>query len=149
MRLSGGWRVSDCVRKIADTGLLKGALDADDWAHPWGAEQFREHAPFHTCDAVLVELAFLLGTPVPGLQLIVRGDLILDFDLAVEIERVLELLQKYRDRRMDLADACLVRMTELESQSKVWTVDWRDFSAYRRHGRQIVPCEFPPGRPRV
>jgi predicted nucleic acid-binding protein len=98
---------------------------------------------------VLVELAFLLGTPIPGLQLIVRGDLILGFDLAAELKPVLDLLQKYRDRRMDLADACLVRMTELEGQSKVWTVDWRDFSAYRRHGRQVVPCEFPPGRHRV
>src|SRR5580658_10735591 len=101
MPQSGDWRASDCVRKIADTGLLKAALDADDWAHPWGSAQFREHAPFYTCDAVLVELAFLLGTPIPGLQLIVRGDLILGFDLAVEIKPVLELLQKYRDRRMD------------------------------------------------
>jgi uncharacterized protein len=137
------------MRRIADTGLLKAAIDADDWAHTWGAEQFREHAPFYTCDAVLVELAFLLGTPVPGLQLIVRGDLILNFDLAVEIKPVLDLLQKYRIRRMDLADACLVRMTELQGQSKIWTVDWRDFSVYRRHGHQIIPCEFPPTKRRV
>jgi hypothetical protein len=137
------------MRRIADTGLIKAAIDADDWAHPWGATQFRKHAPFHTCDAVLVELAFLLGTPIPGLQLIVRGDFILDFDLAVEINPVLDLLQKYRDRQMDLADACLVRMTELDAQSKVWTVDWRDFSVYRRHDRQVVPCEFPPGKRRA
>ena len=45
---------------------------------------------------------------------------------------------------MDLADACLVRMTELTRRCKIWTVDRADFSAYRRHGRQIVPCEFPP-----
>ncbi len=137
------------MRRIADTGLLKAAIDADDRAHLWAAAQFREHAPFHTCDAVMVELAFLLGTPIPGLQLILRGDLILDFDLAAQIEPVLDLLQKYRDRRMDLADACLVRMTELEGQSKVWTVDRRDFSVYRRHGRQTVPCEFPPGKQRL
>jgi predicted nucleic acid-binding protein len=137
------------MKRIADTGLLKAAMDADDRAHSWAAAQCREHAPFYTCEAVLVELAFLLGTPIPGLQLIVRRDVILDFDLAAEIEPVLDLLQKYRDRQMDLADACLVRMAELESQSKVWTVDWRDFSVYRRHGRQVVPCEFPPGKKRV
>ena len=136
------------MRRIADTGLLKATLDADDRAHPWAAAQFRDYAPFYTYDAVLVELAFLLGTPIPGLQLLVRGDLILNFDLAVETKPVLDLLQKYRDRQMDLADACLVRMTELEDESKVWTVDWRDFSVYRRHGRQIVPCEFPPEKQR-
>jgi uncharacterized protein len=137
------------MRRIADTGLLKAVLDPDDRAHPWAAAQFREYAPFHTCDAVLVELAFLLGSPIPGLLLIIRGDLILGFDLEAEIKPVLDLLQKYRDRQMDMADACLVRMTELESQSKVWTVDWRDFSVYRRHGKQVVPCEFPPAKLRL
>ncbi len=57
---------------------------------------------------------------------------------------VFDLLHKYRDRDMELADACLVRMTELNSQCKIWTVDRGDFSVYRRHGRQMVPCEFPP-----
>jgi predicted nucleic acid-binding protein len=132
------------MKKIADTGLLKALLDADDVRHRWGAAQFREHAPFHTCDAVVVELAFLLGSPLQGLQMILRGDLILDFNLAAEARPVLDLLQKYRDRQMDLADACLVRMTETSARSKIWTVDRADFSVYRRHGRQPVPCEFPP-----
>jgi len=133
------------MKKIADTGLLKASLDKDDVAHVWGVAEFQEHAPFYTCDAVLVELAFVLGSPIPGLQLLENGDLILDFNLAVEFGSVLELLHKYHDRRMDLADACLVRMTELNAQSKIWTVDRADFSVYRRHGREVVPCEFPPG----
>jgi predicted nucleic acid-binding protein len=149
MRPSGDWRAGACMKRIADTGLLKAAIDADDRDHSWAAGQFREHAPFHTCEAVLVELAFLLGNPIPGLQLIVRRDLLLDFDLAAEFKSVLDLLQKYRDRRMEIADACIVRMTELEEQSKVWTVDRRDFSVYRRHGRQVVPCEFPPAKRRA
>lgn len=132
------------MKNFADTGLLKAALDRDDAAHRWGASQLREHAPFHTCEPVLDELAFLLGSPIPGLQLVLRGDLILDFNLATEVRRVLDLLHKYRDRPMDLADACLVRMTELESRCKIWTVDKEDFQVYRRHGRQPVPCEFPP-----
>ena len=134
------------MKKIADTGLLKALLDADDLWHHWGVAQFQEHAPFHTCEAVVVELAFLLGTPDPGLKLILRGDLILDFDLAKEANAVLDLAQKYRVRRMDLADACLVRMTEKAARSKIWTVDRADFSVYRRHGRQPVPCEFPPDK---
>lgn len=106
--------------------------------------EFRLHAPFVTCDAILVELSFHLNDPIPGMKLVERGDLLLDFNLAAETEQVLELLHKYADRKMELADACLVRMSELNSQCKIWTVDRADFSAYRRHGRQIVPCEFPP-----
>lgn len=132
------------MKRIADTGLLKAALDRDDVAHEWAAE-LRAHAPFHTCEAVLAELAFLLGTAVPGLQLVLRGDLVPDFDLATEAESVLALLLKYRDRQIDLADACLVRMAELEPRCKVWTVDREDFRVYRRNRRQSIPCEFPPG----
>jgi predicted nucleic acid-binding protein len=132
------------MKNIADTGLLKALLDADDARHDWGVAQFHEHAPFYTCDAVLVELAFVLDTPIPGLELLQRGDLVLDFDLSAQAQPLLDMLHKYRDREMELADACLVRMTELNAQCKVWTVDREDFSIYRRHGRQVVPCEFPP-----
>ena len=134
------------MKRIADTGLLKAALDRDDVAHGWAAGEFRAHAPFHTCEAVLDELAFLLGTAIPGPQLPVNGDVVLDFDLAAEAQPVLALLHKYRDRQMDLADACLLRMTELEPRCRVWTVDREDFRVYRRHGRQTVPCEFPPDK---
>ena len=78
------------------------------------------------------------------LTLVARGDLVLDFDLAGEMPRVLALVTKYADLPMDLADACVVRMTELYDRCKVWTVDRADYTAYRRYGRQTVPCEFPP-----
>jgi uncharacterized protein len=133
------------VKKIADTGLLVAAADATDRYHRWAATALRMHSPFHTCDAVILETAWVLGSPIGVLGLLARGDLILDaaFVLSAEIPRVLELCHKYADRPMDLADACLVRMTELTTRSKIWTVDRDDFSAYRRHGRQVVPCEFP------
>lgn len=107
---------------------------------------FRLHSPFHVCDVVLGEAGSFFHDPVPLLQLVARGDLILDpgFVLADELPRVLALATKYADRPMDLADACLVRMTELNERCKIWTVDRADFSSYRRHGRQPVPCEFPP-----
>lgn len=132
------------MRKIADTGLLKAALDADDRHHAWGAHELRTQAPFLTCEGVLIELAFLLGTAVPGLILVQRGDVVLDFAIAEEHKRVLELLAQYQDRAMDLTDACLVRMAERPGRSKIWTVDRADFQVYRRHGRGVIPCVFPP-----
>jgi predicted nucleic acid-binding protein len=134
------------VKKLADTGLLVAAADPRDRHHAWAAQELRKHAPFHTCDAVVLETAWVLGSPVGVLTLVARGDLIVDpeFRLSAEIPRLLELCRKYADREMDLADACLVRMTELTSRCKVWTVDREDFARYRRHGRQAVPCAFPP-----
>ncbi|MDP1588306.1 MAG: hypothetical protein Q8M07_11215 [Prosthecobacter sp.] len=134
------------MKRIADTGLIVGLLTRNDPFHAWAVAAFRQHAPFHVCEAVLVEAESFFPDPVPVLRLVERGDLVLDpdFVLAAELPRVLELALKYADRPMDLADACLVRMTELTPRCKVWTVDVADFAAYRRHGRQAIPCEFPP-----
>jgi hypothetical protein len=44
---------------------------------------------------------------------------------------------------MDLADACVVRMSEVFIDSIVYTVDKTDFSVYRRHGRRPIRCVFP------
>lgn len=132
------------MKAIADTGVIVALLAADDPVHAWAAAAFRRHGPFHTCDAVVAEACSFFETPRSVLTLVARGDLVLDFDLAAEMPKVFALVTKYADRPMDLADACVVRMTELEDRCKVWTVDRADFTTYRRHGRQAVPCEFPP-----
>ena len=134
------------MKRIADTGLLVAAADSRDRHHEWAAYALRTLAPFHTCEAVVLETALVLDAPARVLALVARGDLVLDpdFEFASEVPRLLELCRKYADRSMDLADACLVRLTELTSRSRVWTVDREDFSTYRRHGRQPVPWEFPP-----
>ena len=49
--------------------------------------------------------------------------------------RIRELLRKYADRPMDLADAALIRIAEREGIRKIFTVDKRDFAVYRIHGR--------------
>lgn len=136
------------MKKLADTGLLVAAADPHDRHHPWAAAALRKHAPFHTCEAVILETAWMLGSPSGVLVLLARGDLVIDpdFVFSAEVPRLLELCRKYSDRPMDLADACLVRMTELTVRCKIWTIDRADFSAYRRHGRQLIPCEFPPQR---
>lgn len=78
------------------------------------------------------------------MQLVERGDLLVRFAAELEAGRLVELLGKYQDGGMDLADACLVRMTELERTAIVFTLDRRDFTIYRRNGDQLVPCVFPP-----
>lgn len=134
------------MHAIADTGLIVAFLTRNDRFHRWAVSEFRRHRPFHACDAVICEACSFFPDPRFVLSLLARGDLILDssFVLAHELPRVLDLVTKYADLPMDLADACLVRMTELHTRCKVWTVDREDFTTYRRHGRDAVPCEFPP-----
>jgi hypothetical protein len=45
--------------------------------------------------------------------------------------------------RMELADACVVRMTELYRQCRVFTLDRSDFSVYRRNSREVIPLLAP------
>ena len=54
--------------------------------------------------------------------------------------RIAELMHKYRDLPMDMADAALVRVAERERLRRVFTLDRRDFSVYRplRLGRFVV-----------
>lgn len=134
------------MKEIADTGLIVALLFRKDPFHTWALEAFRKFVPFITCDAVLAEAASFCPDPVVVLKLVTRGDLIVapDFSLASEVSHLAALASKYADRPMDLADACLVRMSELHSTCRIWTVDRNDFSTYRRMGRRTIPCEFPP-----
>ena len=131
------------MQAVADTGLLKALLDRNDPYHPWAVEVFPKNAPWTTCEAVLTEAAHLTGAPRKVMELVARGDLQVRFAAESEAERLLELLGKYQDCKMDLADACLVRMTELDRAAVVFTLDRRDFTVYRKHGNQPVSCVFP------
>ena len=90
---------------------------------------------------MLSEACFLLQGVSGGqdavLQLVSRGIVRSDFRVASEIDALRGLMKKFRDVPMSLADACLVRMTELDQQSVVLTLD-SDFRVYRRNRRQVV-----------
>jgi uncharacterized protein len=92
---------------------------------------------------VLIEAGAVLGHATPVLKLVEAGDLCLAFNLTDEIAAVRALCGKYQDRGMDMTDACLVRMSEIFEDCRLWTIDRQDFSVYRRYGRRIIPCVFP------
>jgi predicted nucleic acid-binding protein len=76
------------------------------------------------------------------LALVKQGALIVQFDLTAEIDAVRLLIRRYVNVPMSLADACLVRMSELQEPSRVMTVD-SDFVVYRRHARHVIPLLSP------
>jgi predicted nucleic acid-binding protein len=130
---------------LVDAGFVIALLSRRDRHHEWAVAQSPGlPPPWKTCDAVLSEAFHLLGARGrPALSaLLRRGAVVLAFDLADELDRVLGLMQKYADVPMSLADACLVRMCETLADPVILTTD-ADFRVYRRHGRQVVPCMTP------
>jgi predicted nucleic acid-binding protein len=63
-------------------------------------------------------------------------------EVAQHVDDVLKLMKKYNSVPMSFVDACLVRMSEILSNPIMLATD-TDFHAYRRHGRQVVPCVTP------
>ena len=133
------------MRNILDAGPLIAALNARDEHHRWACDAMAHLGPpFYTCPEALAEAAALTGQPAAIVEMIQAKEIILNFDLSEQTAGVLSLLQKYRDRDMDLADACIVRMSELMRDSRVVTTDRADFAVYRRNGRELIPVIVPP-----
>jgi predicted nucleic acid-binding protein len=132
---------------ILDAGPLIAALNRDDRYHAWACATLdRLGPPFHSCPEALAEAAAMTGQPAAIVEMVRAGEIVLTFDLSAQATSVLALLRKYADRGMDLADACIVRLSELERDCRVVTVDRRDFSVYRRNGRDLIPLIAPPAR---
>jgi predicted nucleic acid-binding protein len=136
------------MRGIADTGFLVGFANRKDRFHRWAisvAEQITE--PLLTCEAVLAETAFHLGSCLVVLGMIREGLVRLAFDCNEHLAQLEGLAKRYADRRPDLADLCLIRMSELHPKLPVITVDHEDFKIYRRNKREIIPiiCPALPG----
>jgi predicted nucleic acid-binding protein len=130
---------------LVDAGFIVALLSQRDAYHEWAVAQTPELVPpWRTCEPALSEAFHLLGRRgAPALRtLLRRGSLMVDFDLADQMEPVLKLMEKYADVPISLADACLVRMTETQSDSVILSTD-SDFRIYRRHSRQVVPYRLP------
>ncbi len=118
-----------------------------DRYHAWAKAQFAQYpAPFLTCEAVVAETCFLLARagfdPARALALVERGVVRVAMSLAEQVSTVRALFEKYDNVPASLADACLVRMSELYDPCRVVTLD-SDFVVYRRHGRKAIPVLMP------
>lgn len=132
---------------IVDTGPLVAMLVQTDDHHQWTVERLRDlPPPFITCEPVLAEVAHLVRRVHHGIERFVdllNSDLLrVDLDLMAERTAIGRLLRKYSDRPMSLADACLVRLAEINERSAIFTTDG-DFTVYRKHGRRTIPLITP------
>ena len=135
---------------LLDTGPLVSFL-ADESEHAaWVHEQWdRVRPPMLTCEAVLTEAAFILKRegvdPDAIFALLERKVICVALRMDEERADLRALMRRYRGRPMSLADACLVRLSELHSGAAVFTLD-SDFHIYRRHGNKAIPLLMPEER---
>jgi uncharacterized protein len=130
---------------LVDTGPLVALIHEDDNEHSICKETFLTFSePLGTVWPVLTEAMYLLSfswvaqnalwemTQAGAVEILSLG--------SDDVARMRELMRKYRDLPMDLADAALVRVAERERLRRIFTLDRRDFQIYRpsRMGRFAV-----------
>jgi len=135
------------LKGIADTGFLVAFANRDDAHHQWAlglAARITE--PLLTCEAVLAETAFRLQSASVTLAMVDEGLVTITFECNEHPSQLTALAKRYSDRHPDLADLCLIRMSELYPRHSVITVDREDFRIYRRNKRETIPVICPPDR---
>ena len=131
------------MKTLLDTGPLVALLNRNDEHHSWVLDTLETLSPpLWTCSPVLTEAAYLTGRAADIMEMVADGHLRLGLDIEKQADAIQSLLNRY-GKRMDLADACVVRMSELTKRSQVLTLDRRDFSFYRRNGRTVIPLITP------
>lgn len=132
---------------LIDAGPLVSFVNARSAYHSWARDQWKLfRPPMLTCEPVLTEAAFLLRRDGQDadllLALLERGVIQVALQIQEQLADLRALMGRYRNRPMSLADACLVRLSELHSDSEVFTLD-SDFRIYRRHGNKVIPVLMP------
>ena len=120
---------------LLDTGVIVALLDRSERLHRACAGAVRElRAPLITCEAVIAESCYLLrnlsGASEAVIENVAAGVFQIPFQLSRESAGVKHVLRKYRDRKIDLADACLIRLADEFGTADILTLD-QDFLIYR------------------
>ena len=120
---------------LLDTGVIVALLDRSERFHTVCAETVQNlEAPIATCEAVIAESCYLLRN-LPGacetiIDNVTAEIFQIPFQLSRETFSVKQTLRKYRDRKIDLADACLICLASEFETADILTLD-KDFTIYR------------------
>lgn len=133
-------------RAIVDTGFLVALVDADDRHHDWAVEVTAAlRGPWCTAEACISEAVFVLEpTGRAAVEAVfawlAAGALVSRHLLPDELVPVRRELLAYTDRWVDFADACIVRLSDLDPTMPVVTIDVKDFAVYfrQRRGRRLI-----------
>ena len=132
---------------LIDTGPLTALLNPNDQHHDWARDTARRlPLPLITSEPVLTEVLYLLRRDAcDGDEVFELADSgVVSIGIRFEDQRksLRQLLARYRDVPMSLADATLVRLSELYPDCRVFTLD-ADFRIYRRQRHKLIPVLMP------
>jgi predicted nucleic acid-binding protein len=132
------------LKAIADTGFLVAIANRRDQYHDWAVGLLAElQTPLLTSEAVLSETAFHLQSSRTALLMVESGLVRIAINPEREWPELLRLAEQFDDQRPDLADLCVIRLSEIYPIHKVLTVDGSDFRVYRRNNREPMPVVCP------
>ncbi len=131
---------------LLDTGPLVAYLTERDAYHDWAVDTFAGlDPPAITCEPVLTEAAFLVvrnGQPATlVLDYALESEMRIGLQLEREMQIISDLMRRYANVPMSLADACLVRLAEM-TDLPICTLD-RDFAIYRTGRRRALNLIIP------
>jgi predicted nucleic acid-binding protein len=123
---------------IADTGFWLALLDKKDTYHHQADQALQQYdEPLITTWCVITETCYLLlnrkgvQTQIKFINNLNQGLFsIFQLDHTHGL-RISQLMTKYADLPMDLADASLVILAEHLGHGRIFSVDYRDFNTYR------------------
>lgn len=132
---------------LVDAGPLAAIVDADDQHHTACVAALKEiREPLGTVWPALTEAMYLLAGQLRAQEalweMLARRAVELVPLASADVPRIRELMRKYADQPMDLADAAIVRVAERDGIRTILTVDKKDFAVYRLHGR-VRPTVIP------
>lgn len=121
---------------LIDTGPVVAFFDASDQYHQSCLDILKDlEGPLVTAWPVVTETFYLLSFSWKAQdhfwEFLVRGGVEIANLEAGAMGRCRELMKKYRDLPMDLADAALVALAEVKRIERIFTLDHRDFSVYK------------------
>lgn len=140
------------ARAIVDSGFLVALTNEADAHHEWALEQLPSlPGPWLTAESCISEAMFLFEGAASGRNGVVnlfksleQGRLMSQHLLPEETRGVAAEFTRYQDRWVDFADACIVRLSDLNPALPIASVDRRDFTVYFR-SRPDRGLRLPPG----
>ena len=115
-----------------------------DQYHDWAVNLLAKlQTPLLTSETVLSETAFHLQSSRTALLMVESGLVRIAINPEREWPELLRLAEQFDDQRPDLADLCVIRLSEIYPIHKVLTVDGSDFRVYRRNSREPIPVVCP------
>ena len=121
---------------LIDTGPLVALFDPKDGQHGRCRAVLEGlNEPLYTTVSVLTEAFYMLSPGSHGSarlrDFIRKGGINVWFMDSQTVERAFDLMNRYSDHPMDLADASLVAAAEALGIRRIFTLDRGDFSSYR------------------